>query len=83
MTEVGTYLTILSLLLAVPIALAMRTLLALKGRVIVPILRVCSAEGTTEEIPLRGGHLEIEPAEQTRGYAIAAPLHTTQPRRKT
>jgi hypothetical protein len=83
MTEVGAYLAIISLLLAVPIALAIKTLLALKGRVTVPLLRVCGAGGTTEEIPLKGGHLEIKPAEQTRGYAIAAPTHTTQPRRKT
>lgn len=83
MTEVGVYLTILSLLLAVPIALAMKTLLALKTRVIVPILRVCSTEGTTEEITLRGGHLEIKSEEQTRGYAIAASTNTTQPGRNT
>ena len=82
MTEVGAYFTIISLLLAVPIALAIKTLLALKARVIVPILRICGAGGTTEEIPLRGVHL-IKPAEQARGYAIAAPTHTTQPRRKT
>lgn len=82
MTEVGAYFTIISLLLAVPIALAIKTLLALKGRVIVPILRICGAGGTTEQITLRGEHLE-KPAEQTRGYPIAASTNITQPRRKT
>ncbi len=82
MTEVGAYFTIISLLLAVPIALAIKTLLALKARVIVPILRICGAGGTTEQITLRVGHL-VKPAEQTKGYAIAASTNTTQPRRKT
>ena len=81
MTEVGAYLTILSLVLAVPIALAIKTLLALKTRVIVPILRICSAGGTTEAMTRGGGQRDAETIEQARGYAIAAPTDITRPRR--
>jgi hypothetical protein len=83
MTEVGAYLTILGLVLAVPIALAIKTLLALKTRVIVPLLRVYSAGGTTEAITRRGGERDAGTTEQTRGYVIAAPTDITRPRRTT
>jgi hypothetical protein len=83
MTEAGTYLAILSLVLAVLIALAIKTLLALKTRVIVPILRVYSAGGTTEAMTRGGGQRDAETTEQTRGYAIANSTYTTQPRRTT
>ena len=83
MTEVGAYLAILSLVLAVPIALAIKTLLALKSRVIVPILHVYRTGGTTEAITRRGGKLDAGTTEQIRGYAIAAPTDITLPRRIT
>ena len=83
MTEVGAYLTMLSLVLAVPIALAIKTLLALKTRVIVPILRVYSAGGTTEAMTRGGGQRDAETIEQAGGYAIAASTNTTQPGRNT
>jgi hypothetical protein len=83
MTEVGTYLAILSLVLAVPIALAIKTLLALKTRVIVPLLRCIRAGGTTEAMTRGGGQRDAETTEQARGYAIATSTSTTQPRRTT
>jgi hypothetical protein len=83
MTEEGAYLVILSLGLAVPIALAIKTLLALKTRVIVPLLRVYSAGGTTEAITRRGEERDAGTTERSRGYVIAAPTDSTPPRRTT
>jgi hypothetical protein len=71
----------LSTILAAPIGLAMRTLLVMKERVIVPILRVRTATGDIQAITYQRVPSVHRPASRFRYYIPATPAKFTQSRR--
>jgi hypothetical protein len=80
MTQAGVYLSFLSVVLAVPLGMALRTLLALKERVIVPLLRIQVTGGATQAITMKWRPLGARPPELNRSYAVTAPARFTQPK---
>jgi hypothetical protein len=81
MTEAGACIALLSLVLTVPIGQAVKTLLAMKERVIIPIMRVQKFASGTDAIIRSRAIDEAAAEERMAGYAIGAPSINAQSRR--
>ncbi len=70
MSHLGYFISILNLLIAIPLGMGIRTLLAMKQSVVVPLLRVRTVKGTnepmTKRVTARTGIL----ASTTSSYAL-------------
>jgi hypothetical protein len=77
---------VLNTVLAIPIGISVRTLLAMKERLIVPILRVRTATGEIRAITFQHTPLVHEPISRFRDYVPAIPVQIIQiipPRRRS
>lgn len=69
---------VLSSALAIPIGITVRTLLAMKERLIVPILRVRTATGEIRAMTLQLAPSAHEPISRFRDYVPAIPVRILQ-----
>jgi hypothetical protein len=83
MMQSDPYLFVLGLcpLVALPLVIGVRTLLALEERVIVPILRMKTKSGASQAITYRRSRPRQATPAKPRPYVIAAPAKFTQTRR--
>jgi hypothetical protein len=79
--ESAFFIFMISAVLAIPIGIAVRTLLAMKERVFVPILRVRTASGDIQTIVYQRIPLVILRDRRFMDRVALIPSHTTQSRR--
>jgi hypothetical protein len=81
MTPIVVYLSIVGLLLAIPVGLAITTLLHLEERVIVPLLRTRTGGPVNQAITYKRIQVTRQVETHVQGYAVANPAKLIQPRR--
>ncbi len=83
MTHLDGYFFVLgiSLMVAAPLGIAVRNLLALEERVIIPILRVKMASGERQAITCKRAPRVVPVRVQAKHYLAAEPARFTQPGR--
>jgi len=74
MTPIVVYLSIVGLLLAIPIGLAITTLLSLEGRVIVPLLRIRACGQVNQPITLKRAENTRPVKAHLPGYTVTTPV---------
>jgi hypothetical protein len=74
MTPIVVYLSILGLLLAIPIGLAITTLLSLKERVIVPLLRIRTGGQVNQSLTLKRAANTRQVKPHLPSYKVTTPV---------
>lgn len=76
------FLLSLSPILALPLVIGIKTLLASKERIIIPLFRMLTKAGDRQAITYRRS-VRREGTSRPRSYVIVAPAKFTQPRRSS
>ncbi|BCA52872.1 hypothetical protein W02_00120 [Nitrospira sp. KM1] len=76
--ESYSYIFLISLLLAVPVRMALRTLLTMNERIIVPVLRIRDPSGECRAITYIRGVVTAKPETRPLPYGPLVPLKFTQ-----